>query len=260
MFRRLPTIGSDPRGVAEIVNKIMDGKTNNTGLVTLDNGVSTSTTFFDERISEDTKILLVPFSANAFSDTVPYGEFLCTSGQTAANPNTEYAIGYNTTEYGFGVTLSNTSRLNMANAGTYQISLMIQFENRDNENHDVDVWFKKSGSVIANSNHIFTVPARKSASIFGKLVATINIMQDFSAGEYLQAFWSTPDVDVVIKTKAADTSPTRPVTPCIVAAVQYVGANSSSNVYVSSQSKGQATITHFANTTSDKTYAYVLVG
>lgn len=258
-FRRLPPFGGDPRAVAEILNLVLDGKTNNTGLVTLDNGTSTSTTFFDERISVDTKILLIPFSANAFADTVPYGEFLCTSGQTAASPNTEYAIGYNTTEYAFGISLSNTSRINMANAGTYQISLMVQFENQDNENHDVDVWFKKSGTVISNSNHIFTVPARKSASIFGKLVATISIMQDFNAGEYLEAFWSTPDVDVIIKTKAADTSPTRPVTPCVVLAANYVGASATSNVFVSSQSKGQATISHFANT-SDKTYAYILVG
>jgi len=260
MFRRLPPQGSgNPREVAEIVNNIMNGKTNNTGLVTLDNGTSTSTTFYDERISEDTKILLIPFSADAFADTVPYGEFICTNGQTAASPNTEYAIGYNTTEYGFGISLSNTSRINMANAGTYQINLMIQFENQDNENHDVDVWFKKSGSVIANSNHIFTVPARKSASIFGKLVATISIMQDFDAGQYLEAFWSTPDVDVIIKTKAADTSPTRPATPCVVLSANYVGASASSNVYVSSQSKGEATIEHFANTTN-KTYAYILIG
>ena len=260
MFRVLPPFGSDQRGVAEIVNGIMNGKTNNTGLVTLDNGVATSTTFFDERISEDTKILLVPFSANAFADTIPYGEFLCTTGQTAASPDTEYAIGYNTTEYSFGITLSDTSRINFANAGTYQLALMVQLENQDNEAHDVDIWFKKNGSVIANSNHIFTVPERKSASIFGKLVGTIVIMQDFDDGDYIEAFWSTPDVEVVIKTKAADTSPTRPVTPCIVLSVQYVGANSSSNVFVSSQSKGQATISHFANTTADKTYAYILIG
>jgi hypothetical protein len=259
-FRRLPPFGGDPRAVAEILNNAMDGKTNNTGLVTLENGSSTSTVLYDDRISVDTKIVLIPFSASAFQDTVPYGEFLCTSGQTAASPDTEYAIGYNTTEYGFGVTLSNTSRLNMANAGTYQIGLMIQFENQANENHDVDVWFKKNGNVIANSNHIFTVPARKSASIFGKLVATIAFMQDFDAGEYLEAFWSTPSTDVIIKTKAADTSPTRPVTPCVTATVNYVGASASTNVFVSSQSKGQATISHFANSATAKTYAYILVG
>jgi hypothetical protein len=31
MFRVLPPFGSDPRGIAEVVNGIMNGKTNNTG-------------------------------------------------------------------------------------------------------------------------------------------------------------------------------------------------------------------------------------
>jgi hypothetical protein len=34
-FRTLPQFGGDPRAVAEIVNGIMNGKTNNTGVVTL---------------------------------------------------------------------------------------------------------------------------------------------------------------------------------------------------------------------------------
>ncbi len=35
MFRLLPPFGADQRGVAEVVNGIMNGKTNNTGSVTL---------------------------------------------------------------------------------------------------------------------------------------------------------------------------------------------------------------------------------
>ena len=38
-FRTLPAFGGDPRAVAEIVNGIMNGKTNNTGLVTLATGL-----------------------------------------------------------------------------------------------------------------------------------------------------------------------------------------------------------------------------
>ena len=38
MFRRLPPFGGDQRATAEIVNNIMDGKTNNTGTVSLATG------------------------------------------------------------------------------------------------------------------------------------------------------------------------------------------------------------------------------
>jgi hypothetical protein len=65
-FRRLPTLGGTPRQIAEILNNAMDGKTNNTGTITLETGNATSTTIYDERISVDTKIVILPFSSAAF--------------------------------------------------------------------------------------------------------------------------------------------------------------------------------------------------
>ena len=44
IFRTLPPFGGDQRAVAEIVRNIMDGKTNNTGTVTLATGNATTTT------------------------------------------------------------------------------------------------------------------------------------------------------------------------------------------------------------------------
>lgn len=60
MFRLLPPFGGDQRAVAEIVNSIMNGKTNNTGSVTLATGSATSTTITDARIGVGSVILLSP--------------------------------------------------------------------------------------------------------------------------------------------------------------------------------------------------------
>jgi len=73
MFRLLPVYGADPRTTSEIVNGIMNGKTNNTGLVTLNTGNATTTTIVNERISRDSLIILVPVSDAAEADTAPYG-------------------------------------------------------------------------------------------------------------------------------------------------------------------------------------------
>ena len=64
MFRRLPPAGGDQRAVAEIVNNIMDGKTNNTGTVTLRSG-ATTTTLTDARISPESVIIMTPMTLNA---------------------------------------------------------------------------------------------------------------------------------------------------------------------------------------------------
>ena len=60
MYRVLPPFGADQRGVAEVVNGIMNGKTNNTGSVTLATGGASTTTITDARIGADSVIILVP--------------------------------------------------------------------------------------------------------------------------------------------------------------------------------------------------------
>ena len=73
MFRLLPIFGGDPRNISEVVNGIMNGKTNNHGTVTLATGNATTTTIYDERIGYDSKIIVIPWSAAAFTDSTPYG-------------------------------------------------------------------------------------------------------------------------------------------------------------------------------------------
>ena len=64
-YRTLQPQGGDERQVAEIVRGIMDGRTNNTGSITLAVGGATSTTLTDPRIGYDSVILLSPVSVNA---------------------------------------------------------------------------------------------------------------------------------------------------------------------------------------------------
>jgi hypothetical protein len=67
MFRRLPPFGGDQRAVAEIVNGIMDGKTNNTGTVILAQS-ATTTTLTDARIGIESVILFTPTSSHAAAE------------------------------------------------------------------------------------------------------------------------------------------------------------------------------------------------
>jgi len=260
MFRTLPNFGSDPRNVAEIVRQILNGKTNNTGTVTLATGNATSTTLYDERISPDTKIILVPFSAAANTDSIPYGAFQDSTDQTAASTTAAYAMTFNTTDYSNGVYLSNNSRMNVRNAGVYNVQFSVQLENTDNAQHDVDVWFRKNGTNVAASNSKFTIPARKSASIFGHAIAALNFYIELAANDYVEIMWRTESTNVSIEQLPADTNPTRPATPSVIATMQAISGGSLSNVFVSSQTKGSATISHYANNTANKTYGYVLVG
>lgn len=68
MYRKLPWRGGNPREVAEIVNNLVEGKSNNTDTITL-NTSGTETTVFNERVGANSVILFAPRSANAAGET-----------------------------------------------------------------------------------------------------------------------------------------------------------------------------------------------
>ncbi len=263
-FRTLPTFGQDPRVVAEVVNNIMNGKTNNTGTVTLATGNATTTTIYDERISPNSKILLIPFSAAAFTDSTPYGAFQDTTDQTAASTTATYPVTMNTTDFSHGISIASGSRITANSYGIYNVEFSIQFENTDTQIHDVDVWFRKNGTDVSNSNSQFSVPNSHGGTP-GHLIASMNFWIELNANDYVEIVWRTNSTLVSIQSIPAQTSPTIPVTPSVIVTVNFVSSNGTNaagdySAYASAQGKGTATVTHFANSTANKTYAYVVIG
>lgn len=260
MFRILPPFGSDPRGVAEIVNGLMNGKSNNTGTVTLNTGGATTTTIYDARISPDSKIILIPFSAAAFVDKIPYGAFQDGTDQSAASTTAAYAITFDTTDFSNGITLTNSSRINFKNAGIYNIQFSVQLANDDSQIQDVDIWFRKNGTDIPKSNSRFSVDS-KHGSVKGHVIAALNFFVEVAANDYVELMWHTSSTLVILEHINAETSPTRPVTPSVILTAQYVNPSSTyGGIFVSSQSQGSAVVTHFANSTANLTLGYVVVG
>jgi len=263
-FRVLPYQGGSPREISEVVNNIMNGKTNNTGSVTLATGSATTTTITDARIGGDSKIILIPSSQTASSQEFPYGSFSSTADQTAASTTTAYAMTYNTTDFANGVSLSNNSQLVAGFSGIFNLQFSAQFLNAGVQIHDVSVWFRKSGTNIANSNSQFSIP-NSHGGVDGALIAALNIYVNLQKDEYVEIMWSTTSTDVSIQAIPAQTSPTRPATPSVIATMHYLSTNGyTSNIYfdpfVSATANGSATISHAPNTNAGSTFNYVIVG
>jgi hypothetical protein len=153
---------------------------------------------------------------------LPYGAFQDSTDQTAANTTTAYAITFDTTDFTNGVTLSNSSRLNVAQAGIYNLQFSIQFKNTTNDGQDVDVWLRKNGTNIANSNSRFHLPARKSGGDPSHLIAALNFFVSLAANDYVEIMWRPTDVGVSLEHFAAGTSPTRPAIPSVIATLSFV--------------------------------------
>jgi len=153
---------------------------------------------------------------------IPYGAFQDGTNQTAANTTTAYPITFDTTDFSNGVTLSNSSRLNVAQPGVYNLQFSVQVKNTTNSSQDIDFWFRKNGTDIAKSNSRFGMAARKSSGDPSHVIVAINYFVSLAANDYMQIVWRTSDVAVTIETFAAGTSPTRPSIPSVIATMSFV--------------------------------------
>lgn len=267
MYRKLNWQGGTPREVSEVVNNLVEGKSNNTGEITLNAGGATTTTIYDERIGYNSVVLLMATTAtaaDAANTALPYGSWQNTTTHTAASANTAYAIDLNTTDFQEGIELLSSSHLKVKYSGIYNIQFSLQLSSLSNATQDVDVWFRKNGTNIPSSNSRFGLAPRKSASDPYNVIASLNYFASLAADDYIELVWSTTSTDVTITAFSGLTSPTRPDIPSVIVTMLYVSGDGYSTglfggVYISSTTKGSAVITHPANTLTTKTYRYLVV-
>lgn len=259
-FRTLPVFGGDARATAEVVNGIMNGKTNNTGLITLATGNATSTTLYDKRIGYDSKIILIPWTDAAEMDAAPYGQFSNNTDQSAPSTGSSAVVMWDTTEVSNGVYLSDSTRINVRNGGTYNVNFSLQLQNSTNDHQYADVWYRVNGTDVVRSASRFGIPPRKSTGDPSAMIGYMSLYLELDADDYVEIAGAVSDTGVTLENYAADAGIPRPAIPAAIVSVQYIAPMAYSNVYVSALGKGEATISHFANSTADKTYAYVVVG
>lgn len=265
MYRVLPPFGADQRGVAEVVNGIMNGKTNNTGSVTLATGGATSTTITDARIGADSVIVLVPADDVSASAFYPYLAVQDDTDQAATTTTAVNIMSFSTTDYSLGASLVSNTKLTAGYAGLYNIQFSVQLVNTTNDSQEVSIWFRKNGTDIAGSNSEFGMQARKSSGTASRGIASLNFFVALQKDDYVELVWRPSDIGVSIEHFATQTTPTRPYTPSIIATMAYLSSNGyTSNLftmpYISAVTAGSATISHPANSVAGMTYKYIIVG
>jgi hypothetical protein len=152
----------------------------------------------------------------------PYGAFQDSTDQTAASTTAAYAVTFNTTDFSNGVTMASGSRITVADAGIWNLQFSIQLKNTTNDGQDVDIWFRKNGTNIANSNSRFHLVARKGSGDPSHIIAALNFFVDMAANDYVEIVWRTENTGVSIEHFGTSTSPTRPAVPSAIVTMSFV--------------------------------------
>ena len=150
-----------------------------------------------------------------------WGSFWSNQDQSAANTTTAYPITFNNTDPGsIGVSIVSNSQITFANAGVYNIQFSAQADRVSGSGSDsIDIWFRKNGTDIPESNGVITVAGGAAAA---KTIASWNYMLKLSAADYVELVWRTSDTNLQFIHEASATSPTRPAIPSVIVTAQQV--------------------------------------
>lgn len=133
-----------------------------------------------------------------------------TDGSTGA-----YTIDISQTTASTAITGTCMSKLSVNVGGVYNVQFSLQMVNTDAGVHDIDVWMRKNGVDVADSDSQFSVPP-KHAGEDGRMIGALNLFVDLIDGDYIEMMWSTNDATTTIQTIAARTGPVRPASPSVI--------------------------------------------
>mgnify|MGYP000536301072 CR=1 FL=1 len=151
----------------------------------------------------------------------PYGAFSSDQDQTAV-ANTATLMTLNTTDFSNEVRIAN-SEITVTNAGIYNLQFSAQFQNTDTAFQDVYIWLKQNGADITGSTGFVSIPNRH-AGTDGHSIVGWNYFLTMKANDYVEIYWSVPNVAVTIQHLAASGTPTKPSTQSVVATLSFVSA------------------------------------
>lgn len=131
-------------------------------------------------------------------------------------------VKMNTTSFSSGISVVNNgsgvpTRITFAAAGTYMIAPSLQFANSDTNDHEVNIWFRKNGTDIANSNTVINVP---KAADGGNNFFQVVFYEQVTAAQYIEVMWLPTNVSVTLDYIAAGAI--APAAPSVILASERI--------------------------------------
>jgi hypothetical protein len=134
-----------------------------------------------------------------------------------------YVVSISQTRTSLTITGSVASEITVAQAGIYNLQWSGQFINVAAQIHEVSVWIRVNGVDVVGSTGRVSINAKHGAFDGGAIPAW-NYLIELQANEYVELWWSTPDVDAYLTSFVAGTSPVRPTTASVIATLTFVSA------------------------------------
>lgn len=141
-----------------------------------------------------------------------------TSGGTGV-----YVVSISQTVSSTTITGTIQSKIRVSTAGIYNFQWSGQFVNSAAVVHQVSVWLRQDAIDVPGSRGVISINAKHGAFDGGAIVSW-NYLVSLAADDYIELWWSTPDVSAFLQQYATDVSPVRPSAASFIATMTFVSA------------------------------------
>ena len=171
-----------------------------------------------------------------------WGSFWDTTTQTNASSSNVMRLN-NTDSDSNGVRITSGSKITFDHDGVYNLQFSAVFTSNNASSNDVNVWFDKNGSTLADSNTILTVAGQSNA------VAAWNYVLKLYTGDFIQLYWNSAESTMKIEYLPTQ-SVVIPATPSLI-----VTATQVTNTQIAASASYAATASYYGGTVISSSYS-----
>ena len=147
-----------------------------------------------------------------------------TEVQGTGSPTTIGTVLFNNTDLSNSVyTSADFTKIYFDYPGIYNFQFSAQLLNFTTSEDNVTIWYRLNGTDATASAGLVQVNS-KHGTAPGAVIASWNYFISVNAGDYISMAWATDTGNTVLASYPAGTSPAHPLSPGIIATVQFVSA------------------------------------
>lgn len=145
--------------------------------------------------------------------------------QGVASASTALAIPFDTTDTSNEVALDpiDTTKIDFAVAGYYNIQFSIQLINCTSSIDNVTLWFRKNTVDIDYTAGVVSIPSKHAGGV-GAAIISWNLIVDVNAGDNIQLMMASNTGNTVAGTYPPGTAPVHPASPSVILTATFVSA------------------------------------
>ena len=148
-----------------------------------------------------------------------------TEAQAVPSSTTALAVPFDTTDTSNAVSLDtlDTSKIDFAVAGYYNIQFSIQLINATSSIDNVTLWFRQNTVDIPYTAGVVSIPSKHAGGV-GAAIVSWNLVVAVNAGDNIQLMMHSNSGNTVAATYPPGTAPVHPASPSVILTATFVSA------------------------------------